>query len=701
MLNMLYNSIQNLQPTTVNPPTHSKPQAPNNTTISHNLGRPNHLTNCLLPTPAAYDPHWYRTTKPPEIIECRAPTTAQRPPIISLIPHHPHTRAHAPTETFTPTPVTYANTLRTRPHLYNKPNIPLQQQHLPPPPLKQTMRKPKPTLIIKPVPQEAFEIFRLIRSYANNRHSYRLFINDLETPEVGMSRQTQRMHNIYHMILGQRLLLDNTRDALDRKEGILVDLTEAYDTMNEYYENSFLLQDEILVGKIQDILKPMSLTQIEKIHDPIMIHTIKSLDKRRLGRNYKSSTRNDITDILFQRPVRLKTTCEIRHNTNHPTRNETPPIIENIQYISPENNGKKSPILLMDTNEVSLIDLDDDETVTPDTSTQNSDAASSGCINNAIFMDISSTITPTNTQHNTPTKPHSSTSSTSSIFSPSKWTHENTTNVPQQEASPQQRRSPQAPTDTTVSAPTLNMTHSSPRLHTISTEDEDTRDSTISQARSSTDSTENKIQPIQSAIINLKHYTTNLHEIKMPTSSPLPCSNPFRFQCKDDFALSLNQHLNLHTSNIEDVILISIACNGNTPIDSLNTHIILQPTPPSQFFTNASKINTFFTCLRDLNKPYILELIFTQNPPANILWHHLYRHTKQRFPIIISTTPELIPKIHVSHRAINTARCRYDVTDTSSHDVSLLLLYNTIRDPHFLAINPHFLSKVNPGMSGT
>jgi hypothetical protein len=714
ILDMLYNNIQNLQTAAQNPqpqlrlPTHNNPNL-----MDEQIKHIQHK-NCLLPTPPPYDPYWYRHTKPPEITNYGTHTTAGQPPIVSLLPQQLPT--YRPTYTVNlnpPLPISYAEMARTNTHTFNRQRRPIQHRHIPPPTNKQPTRKPDKAHIYKPVPDDAFQIFRLIRSYANNRHSYRLFLNDLEEDEKGSSNQMQKIKHIQEMIMGQRLMQDNALNAVDLKQHIFGNLTVIFNKMNSYYENNFLLQDHNLMNEIQSLLKPLTLSQIQTIHEPILIHTLKSIDKRRLGRNYRHNISTDISDILFHRPARLKTTCEIFRGMHCPTEMEIHKEREDTECNPTPDKNEHLPPPPSTQMENIPINLDNEtETITPATSTHNSNTSLHTNSHNSTLSRISSTNSHTNTLIVTPSKATSINSSVASIFSPDKWTEENISSTPQPIFVPRRITQQDQHIHNIILTPITNFsrTQSEPNLHNIIepadiipssqaetpmihniSSDTEVRSCIDSQPSSSTYSKEDKIQPMKSAITNLKHHTTNIHDFTMPSPPPLPCCNPFRFRCKDDFARSLTDHLNIHTNGIETTIIISVVCNGNTPIDNIPTHIILQPTPPSLFFTNASKLNTFFNCLRNLNKHIILEFIFTHNPPANILWHHLYRHCKNKFPIIISTTPEILPFINTSHRSINTS---------SGHDASLLLLYNTIRHPNFLKTNNHFLSREEADTSG-
>jgi hypothetical protein len=725
LLNFLCNSVTNLQTSNnIQPPqpliqTLMEPQ-------QHGYpAQQFRRTDCLLPTPQQIDPYWYKTLKPPAFNRPEnhrifhnnnfpqaqfPPQTMQQPPITSYFPNrayeqHIHTNPATYAQAVqVPPPQTYTNKMHNPPSFtYARQQHALHQQRHPNPiPHTNTFQhRPKHSNTVHYlVPKEAFEVFKLVRAFSNNRHSYRLFLNDLESQNNKSSRQTQRINNIHQMILGQRLLLDDTTHASDLKAMIRNDIENSFHKINNYYENTFLHQDAHLISSIQEFLKPLTLTQIQAIHGPILSHTLISVDKRRLGRNFRSTTRQDIFDILFQRPAPLRSISKIHMNeqqsqSNQMDTNEEPqPNVSlqssHMQTNTPHTNQTSSRITSRFSSPANSIHNSPNKSITLSSS-----------------LTISRNISPNNSAHNSPKKSLSHASSTSSLFSPSKWQQAPTRSPPQQPKHHQNLlcNSISAPTrnvpllihTTTplVTSEPLNIIPSSqpvsPDMYTISTETENVQNSTPSQQSSSAGSVEHKIQSMQAAILQFKHYTTNIHDFIMPNILPLPSSNPFKFKCRDDFSVSLTQHINILTHNISDTILITILCNSTTPIDCINTHTLLQPTPPSQFLTSASRINTFFNCLRSINQPIILELIFMNNPPANVLWHHIYKHTDNKIPVIISTAQETLPSILNSHRAISSS---------NGHDQSLLTLLDIMNRPHFLKINPHFLSLDNQDTFG-
>jgi hypothetical protein len=694
LLNLLQHSIDNLLKSNGNDTFLSVPPTFNNGILPNSLAQQHMPTNCLLPTPQPTNLYWYQTLKPPALDNCgylqthpthppqqnqTHQTKIQPPPPATnyLPPKLFHPRTHINLNSYATTMQyprsTYANTLKR--NLNNtymeQQQLPQQQNHQPPlnHASRTTHKTPHHASINNLVPAEAFEIFKLIRAYANNRHSYRLFLNDMETTNHKPSRMNQRMQNIHQLTLGQRLSLDNTEDAISIKARLLENLETSYKYINAYYEKNFLNQDRQLGLRIQNLLKPLTLTEIEQFQTPIITHTLLSVDKRRLGRNFRSLIKDEIFDILFQRPKPLRSLLEIQDIAQQHTnsvRNSSIPLCR--QTTAPNLIGTSSPIIVQ-------------------------------------------TAPSTNSAHNSPTKTQSRapsiSSSISSTFSPSKW---------QQTQTPPPMAQSNSPHDflcSSISTPNTNIpssTHSttpsvnseplniipssqptSPTMDNISTDNENSQHTSLTQQGDSNETMQNKIQPMQNALLQFKHYSTNIQDFVMPSVMPLPSSNPFKFKSKDNFSAQLTEHLNILTHDISNTILITILCNSTTPIDCINTHTLIQPTPPSQFLTSVSKINTFFNCLKNITQPIILEFIFVNNPPANILWHHIYKHAANRIPIIISATQDTLPLIQNSHRISNTS---------SGHDSALRTLYNVMNRPYFLKPNPHFLFRDNSGTHG-
>jgi hypothetical protein len=575
-----------------------------------------------------------------------------------------------------------------------------------------------------PIPDQHFSIFQKIRSYCNNRHSYRLFLQDIEGNNGKHSRQEQRFMYIKQIIAGQRLWLDSGYQATQTKHKIHNNLASCFMDMEKYHEQSFLTQDNLLKKDIQTLLCPLNLTEIEALQRPITTHTVKSLDKRRMGRNYRNMIIQEIKDILYGQPVPLRSLHEVtleniqtkttnysnsaqqqqpsqQHNYHlHTTLNElpykeacsTPLHYQSLRGRSEPSSRPPSPILTRVPSQQS----------SPNKSTSSSSSHTIRKI----------TLSKSNT---------SSSTSLDAIFNPEDWcntdsnintttkhfptttsAHIHTRTTPHMPMSPTLSESnleymvpPSQPTSPSFdNSPLNNLCH----IHeeTVTVRDDASQDSNSSEQRiqsntTTQSSTENKIQSITEAIINLKHYTTNIATFNMASDTLHPATNPYKFKCKENFGPDLIRHLKTFSEHVEGPLLITLTNTNNVSLDSIHTHILIQPTPPSQFFTNISRINTFFECIRTINKPIILECLFLSNPPANFLWHHIYKNLRNKIPLIISTTPDLLPQISTSHLNINTSR---------TTDPDLLLLQSITKKTHFLKPCNHFLSMATTDTSG-
>jgi hypothetical protein len=702
------------------PQQHINPPQPNN---------PPQQPRCLLPTPTPQplqQQNYYpqqQTNHPQPNTHIQKPQTRYNIP--AQQPYHPNTWTHQqqqlPPNTNANNGRTYATVLRKNPN----PPFPRQtyatiqkRNPIPHPPTRQVYATSKThTNNQGLIPDEYFQLFKLLRSYSNNRHSHRLFLQDLDKQQTGHSRNEQRQTYTVNTILGLKLHTDHSTEANVIKQKINQLTSQAYELTHTYYEDSFMETDKRLTTEIQHVLTTFTKTQIDSIANRIIQNIKLSIDKRRFGRNYRFTVEHEILDILAGAPGKLRTMEVIYGKTQH--------IKEIRREIAVQTNDIPVPIQQYPSqNTVERATQATTDTVRPmahrrrqkrarfsRASTKSS--SSSTTYNSKIQRHIAQSndnsttcmISDTSSQSQSASEsPSQSNNSTASpTFHPSRWQSTPIKMHTSQTASSQTSVQTQlffvsAPTERIENPPatTPTISHSAPLDIIPSSQLDSTTihvidlDSEPSQTHTPHTLKENKIQQVQNATLQFKHYSTNIADIKMPSTQPALATNPFKFNYRENFIKDLTQHIDLFQPKHDDTILITITCSNNTPLDSIHTDILIQPTPPSQFFSNATKIDTLFNCINKITQPKILELIFTQTPTSNFLWHHFYKNTAStKTPIIISTPQEILPLIKSSHCNLNIS---------SNHDTSILS--GILAKQHFLQENPHFLSQVPPGTHG-
>jgi hypothetical protein len=156
-------------------------------------------------------------------------------------------------------------------------------------------------------PDSILPIFRILRSYCNNRHSYRLFIQDRKNEAAQNEKFIQHTANT---IMGIRLNKDNSPQATSIKNNIKSHISKAIQLTKPYYEDSYIRMDKEYLSNFPKN-NPIPINHIQTMTTLI----IQNIQNRRFGRQAKNSILHDIQNIFQDNPIPIEIPTEASQTT--------------------------------------------------------------------------------------------------------------------------------------------------------------------------------------------------------------------------------------------------------------------------------------------------------------------------------------------------------------------------------------------------